>query len=74
MWLESTTLVMQIVILIFVAGSAWYAYTTRKNIGEMLKALYEYRREIAWMTARIEALEQKAKGQVNVRPENGRGK
>jgi hypothetical protein len=72
--IEYFTLGMQIAILIVVAGAVWSGFKTRQNIGEMLRALYEYRREISWMTARLEALEnqQKAKGQGNVRAENGR--
>jgi hypothetical protein len=73
-WLQWTTLVMQVWILFMVAGSSWYAFQTKKNIGKALQAFYEYRREIAWMTARIEALEQRAMGQGNVRAEASRGK
>jgi hypothetical protein len=70
MWLESTILVMQILIMTAVVGSTWWAFKTRKNVGEALQALYGYRREIAWLEARLEALEAKANGRV----EAGRGK
>jgi hypothetical protein len=77
MWIESTILVTQILILAAVVGSTWHSFQTRKNIGEMLKSLYGYRREIAWLTARLDTLEQgqqKAKGQGNVGVEASRGK
>jgi hypothetical protein len=70
--IEYVTFGMQIAILIVVAGAVWSAFKTRKNIGEMLQALYGYRREIAWMEARLEALEKGAR--QNGRVENGRGK
>jgi hypothetical protein len=70
--IEYFTLGMQIAILIVVAGAVWSGVKTRQNIGEMLRALYEYRREISWLTARIEVIEQKAKGQVNGGAENSR--
>jgi hypothetical protein len=71
-WLQWTTLALQIWILFMVAGSAWYAFKTRKNIGALLSALIVYRREVEWMTARLEALEKK--GQGNGRVEASRGK
>jgi biopolymer transport protein ExbB/TolQ len=76
-WVQWTTLVMQIWILFMVAGSAWYAWRTQKATGATLNAIREYRREIGWLTTRLEILEQgqqKAMGQGNVRAENGRGK
>jgi hypothetical protein len=72
--IQWTTLALQIWILFMVAGSSWYAFQTKKNIGKALQAFYEYRREVAWLVARIEVLEQKAKGPGNGRAENGRGK
>jgi hypothetical protein len=74
MLIESTILVMQILIMATVAGNTWWAFKTRKSVGKALQAFYEYRREIAWLTARIDALEQKAKAQGNGRVEAGRGK
>jgi hypothetical protein len=68
------TLVMQILILFVVGWSCLWALRTKKATAATLQAIYEYRREISWLTARLEALEQKAKGQGNVRVENGRGK
>ncbi len=69
-WLEWATLGMQFVILFFVAGSAWEAYRGYKTNKQTLDAIRQYRREIGWLTTRLEMLEQgqqKTKGQTNGR-------
>jgi hypothetical protein len=70
-WLQWTTLALQIWIVFMVAGSALYAWRTQKATRATLNALGVYRREVEWMTARLEALEKKV---LNGRVENGRGK
>jgi hypothetical protein len=72
--IEYFTLGMQIAVLITVAGGAWYAALTQKAARDTLNALTVYRREVEWMTARLEALEQKEKGQVNGRVEASRAR
>jgi hypothetical protein len=47
---------------------------TRKSTDVTLNAIREYRREISWLTDRLAVIEQKVKGQPNVRAETGRGK
>jgi hypothetical protein len=58
-WLQLATAVMQIVILIAVGLGAWYALKTKKSATLTLNAIREYRREIGWLTARLEALEER---------------
>jgi hypothetical protein len=75
--MQWTTLALQVWILLMVAGSAWYAWRTQKATSQTLKALREYQREIGWLTARLEILEQgqqKARGQGNDQVEASRGK
>ena len=72
--IEYFTLGMQIAVLITVAGGAWYTALTQKAARDTLNALTVYRREVEWMTARLEALEQKEKGQVNGRVEASRAR
>jgi hypothetical protein len=69
---ESFIAVMQILIFIAITGSVWSAFRTRRAVFAMLQSLYEYRREIAWMTARLEELEKGAR--ANGRVEASRGK
>ena len=76
-WLQCGTFVMQILILIAVGLGAQYALKTKKNVTLTLNAIREYRREIEWLTARLDALEQglqRAKGHGNVGVEASRGK
>jgi hypothetical protein len=70
--IQWTTLALQVWILVTVAWSVWYAWRTQKATRATLDALIVYRREVEWMTARLEALEKK--GQGNGRVENGRGR
>jgi cell division protein FtsB len=60
--IEWFTLGMQFVILIAVGWSGWSAVQTYKNTKRMTELIGQYRREIEWLTARIEALEGKANG------------
>lgn len=64
MKLEYGILAMQIIIIGIVSANAFYAFRTKRNIGKTLEAIYQYRREIAWLTSRIEDLE---KGKSNGR-------
>jgi hypothetical protein len=76
-WLQWATLGMQFLILFFVVGSAFGAHRAYKTNKLTLNAIREYRREIGWLTSRLEALEQsqqKTKGQGNVGVEASRGK
>jgi hypothetical protein len=72
-WLQWTTLALQIWILVMVAGSAWYAWRTQKATKATLAALIVYRREVEWMTARLEALERKGQGNGRVEASRGNG-
>jgi hypothetical protein len=62
MRVEYFTLVMQFIILFAVAGSAWWAFRTSKSTKQTTDLIRQYRSEITWLTARIEALEGKANG------------
>jgi hypothetical protein len=62
MRVEYATLVMQILILIIISSSFLYSLRTKRKIGKTLEAIYQYRREIAWMEARLDALEKKNDG------------
>jgi hypothetical protein len=55
--IEYVTLAFQIVILVILTGSAWVSVRTRRNINRTLDALHAYRREVEWLTHRIETLE-----------------
>lgn len=75
-WLNWATLGMQFLILALMIGSAVYAWRTQKATKATLNAIRDYRREIGWLTTRLELLEQgqqKAKGQTNGRVETSRG-
>lgn len=65
-WVQIFTLVMQFVVLIVIVRSAWLATRSMKLNDQTLNAIREYRREIHWLTARIEALEVKA-GRMSVK-------
>lgn len=74
-WLQWATLGMQFLILFFIAGSGVQAHRAYKTNKLTLDAIAQYRREIGWLTTRLEMLEQsqqKAKGQTNGRVENSR--
>lgn len=74
-WLQWATLGMQFLILFFVTGSAVNAHRAYRTNKQTLDAIAQYRREIGWLTTRLETLEQsqqKAKGQTNGRVETGR--
>jgi hypothetical protein len=53
------TLVMQAIIFCIVAANMLFAYRVKRNAADTLEAIYKYRREIAWMEARLDALEKK---------------
>lgn len=61
-WVQFFTMGMQFVILIVIGWSTWGAYQTYKNTKRTTELIGLYRREIEWLTARIEALEGKANG------------
>jgi hypothetical protein len=75
-WLNWAALIMQFVILFTVAGSAWHAFRASKSNTQTLNAIREYRREIGWLSARLEALEQQGakNGRVGSKAETSRGK
>jgi len=75
-WLSWATLIMQFVILFTVAGSALYAWRASKLNTQTLNAIREYRREIGWLTARLDAIEQQGakNGRVGSKAETSRGK
>ena len=75
MRVEYATLAMQVIIIFVVSGSAIFALRTKRNIGKTLEAIYQYRREIAWMESRLDAMERKTvkepqviEGKSNARP------
>jgi cell division protein FtsB len=58
------TLGMQVAILIVVALNAVNMIRTWKANAKMLELIMAYRREIAWLTARIEMIEQQREGPI----------
>ena len=59
--LEYYTLAVQFLILGIVGWTGWSIYRTTRSQAQTLSMVREYRREISWLTSRIEALEGQAK-------------
>ena len=62
------TLAIQVMALIAVGVTCWYALKMLKSVNRALQAILEYRREIGWLTTRLDALEQ---SQQKVKGTNG---
>jgi hypothetical protein len=58
-WVQVSTLAVQVLLLVIICLSTWYAIKTRRNINKTLDALTAYRREVDWFVARLDALEKK---------------
>ena len=58
--LIGVTLVLQIAILAAVLASVWFAHRARMNTKATTDLILRYRGEIDWLTARVDALEDRA--------------
>jgi hypothetical protein len=55
------TLAFQVPILILISGIVWSNWRTTKNIAQTTNLIRDYRREINWLTKRLDSLEAKEK-------------
>jgi hypothetical protein len=55
------TLALQVLIVILISGIVWSNWRTTENIAETTNLIRNYRREIDWLTKRLDDLEAKGK-------------
>jgi high-affinity Fe2+/Pb2+ permease len=62
--IENITLALQIVVLMMIMVSNWHLRRANKATQQAMQMLQQYRREIGWLTERMEMLEHQVPGAI----------